>query len=88
MEIFHIMKIIKPPNRMHFQAMADKSPRIQPPLSMSAAGQLVWHQTVDALPSNWFAAGHSAMLPSTAVALCRWLTDPAFWGLVGGITRH
>ena len=28
------------------------------------------------------------MEPSTAAALCRWLGDPAFWGLVGGITRH
>lgn len=26
--------------------------------------------------------------PSTAAALCRWLADPAFWGLVGGITKH
>lgn len=26
--------------------------------------------------------------PGTAAALCRWLADPAFWGLVGGITRH
>jgi hypothetical protein len=29
-----------------------------------------------------------ALQPSTAVALCRWLTDPTFWGLVGGITKH
>ena len=26
--------------------------------------------------------------PSTAAALCRWLADPAFWGLVGNITQH
>ena len=26
--------------------------------------------------------------PATAAALCRWLADPAFWGLVGGITQH
>ena len=26
--------------------------------------------------------------PSTAAALCRWLADPSFWGLVGNITRH
>jgi hypothetical protein len=30
----------------------------------------------------------SAMKPSTAAALCRWLTDPAFWTLVAGITTH
>ena len=26
--------------------------------------------------------------PSTAAALCRWLADPSFWGLVGNINRH
>jgi hypothetical protein len=26
--------------------------------------------------------------PATAAALCRWLADPAFWGMVGGISRH
>lgn len=26
--------------------------------------------------------------PSTAAALCRWLADPSFWGVVGGINRH
>ena len=30
----------------------------------------------------------NTMQPATAAALCRWLADPAFWGLVGGITRH
>ena len=29
-----------------------------------------------------------AMQPATAAALCRWLADPAFWGMVGGINRH
>lgn len=28
------------------------------------------------------------MQPSTAAALCRWLVDPAFWGLVGNVTTH
>ena len=55
---------MKSPYRMYFAAMADKSPRIQPTQTMSAAGQRVWHQTVDALPSSWFAAEHSAMLVS------------------------
>jgi hypothetical protein len=64
MEGFHFMKVTqhKQPSRMHFAAMADKSPRIQPPSSLSAASQLVWHQTVDALPSSWFAIEHIAML--------------------------
>jgi len=26
--------------------------------------------------------------PSTAAALCRWLADPAFWSMVGGVGRH
>jgi hypothetical protein len=30
----------------------------------------------------------NSMPPSTAAALCRWLTDPAFWCVVGGITKH
>ena len=29
-----------------------------------------------------------AMAPKTAAALCRWLRDPSFWGLVAGVTRH
>jgi len=29
-----------------------------------------------------------AMSPSTAAALCRWLSDPTFWSLASGITRH
>lgn len=28
------------------------------------------------------------MTPHTAAALCRWLGDPSFWGLVSGVTRH
>jgi hypothetical protein len=30
----------------------------------------------------------NTMKPSTAAALCRWLTDPVFWTLVAGITTH
>jgi hypothetical protein len=30
----------------------------------------------------------NTMQPSTAAALCRWLADPSFWGLVGNITWH
>lgn len=29
-----------------------------------------------------------SMHPATAAALCRWLSDPAFWGLVCSVTRH
>ena len=30
----------------------------------------------------------NTMTPSTAAALCRWLSDPSFWGLVGNITKN
>jgi hypothetical protein len=30
----------------------------------------------------------NTMKPSTAAALCRWIADPSFWGVVGGITRQ
>ena len=30
----------------------------------------------------------NTMTPSTAAALCRWLADPSFWGLVGNVTQH
>ena len=30
----------------------------------------------------------NTMTPSTAAALCRWLADPSFWGMVGGISKH
>ena len=30
----------------------------------------------------------NTMQPSTAAALCRWLTDPSFWGLVSNVTIH
>ncbi len=29
-----------------------------------------------------------SMTPSTAAALCRWVADPAFWAVVGGVTKH
>ena len=28
------------------------------------------------------------MHPNTAAALCRWLADPSFWCVVGGISKH
>jgi len=30
----------------------------------------------------------NTMQPSTAAALCRWLIDPSFWGLVSNVTTH
>lgn len=56
------MKTYKQPNLMHFRAMADKIPRLQPPAVMPATQQAIWHQTVDNLPSDWFAAEQVPML--------------------------
>ena len=30
----------------------------------------------------------NTMHPNTAAALCRWVTAPAFWTLVAGVTKH
>ena len=30
----------------------------------------------------------NTMQPRTAAALCRWLADPSFWGLVSNVTTH
>jgi hypothetical protein len=30
----------------------------------------------------------SEMQPNTAAALCRWIVDPEFWGVVGSISKH
>ena len=30
----------------------------------------------------------NTLQPSTAAALCRWLIDPSFWGLVSNVTTH
>ena len=30
----------------------------------------------------------NTLQPSTAAALCRWLADPSFWGLVSNVTQH
>jgi len=63
MEKFHIMKLVKQPNRMHFEAMADrKIARMKPPVELGTAQKLIWKQTVDALPSDWFAPEQTPML--------------------------
>lgn len=48
---------------MHFRGMQDiKNPRLQPPDSLNDAQKLVWHQTVDALPSDWFTTEQTAII--------------------------
>lgn len=54
---------VKQPSRMHFKAMVDaKNPRLQPPPELGAAQTLIWRQTVDALPSDWFAPEQAPLL--------------------------
>ena len=53
----------KQPSRLHFAMLADKkTPRIKPPATLSDAQRAVWKQTVDALPSDWFAAEQTPLL--------------------------
>lgn len=62
---------VKQPNLMHFRAMADKkNPRLQPPPELGTAQQAIWHQTVDSLPSDWFAPEQTPIL----VAYCNHAT--------------
>lgn len=50
-------------NRMHFAAMADKkNARLQPPIELGTAQKLIWQQTVNALPSDWFALEQTPIL--------------------------
>jgi hypothetical protein len=76
----------KQPNLMHFKALADKkSPRLQPPADLGAAQQQIWHQTVNALPSDWFGGeqvpiltaycNHTARLAQLEQAIAK-LADP------------
>ena len=67
-------------NRMHFAGLADKNKvRLQPPENLGTAQKSIWQQTVNALPSDWFATeqtpilsaycGHCARLAQVEVAL-------------------
>lgn len=54
---------MKKPTLTHFRAMADRGkPRIQPPETLSDAQKLIWHQTVDNLPDDWFSLEQTPML--------------------------
>lgn len=80
------MKTVKSPNLMHFRALADKkNPRIKPPAELGEAQQKIWFQTVNALPSDWFAneqipiltayCNHAARLAQLEAAMAN-LSDP------------
>jgi len=54
---------MKKPTLTHFRAMADrKNPRIQPPETLNDAQKLIWYQTVDNLPDDWFGLEQTSML--------------------------
>jgi len=54
---------MKKPTLTHFRAMADRGkPRLQPPESLNDAQKLIWHQTVDNLPDDWFGLEQTPML--------------------------
>lgn len=54
---------MKKPSLLHFKAMADRvNPRLQPPEILSDAQKLIWHQTVDNLPADWFSLEQTPML--------------------------
>jgi len=67
--------------RLHAKAMQDLSKqRLQPPNDLPEAQRLVWHETVDFLPPDWFAreqiplliayVNHVVRLAKLEAALC------------------
>ena len=54
---------MKKPSRLHFKAMTDRAnPRLQPPEILNDAQRVIWHQTVDNLPADWFSLEQTPML--------------------------
>jgi len=54
---------MKKPSLLHFKAMTDRAtPRLQPPESLNDAQRVIWHQTVDNLPADWFSLEQTPML--------------------------
>lgn len=71
------------------KATIRKSKKIEPDLVdalavKEAAGALL---RLEGQPGEQIALVNR-MHPNTAAALCRWLADPAFWSMVGGISKH
>jgi hypothetical protein len=59
---------MKKPTLLHFKALADRAnPRLQPPDTLNDAQKVIWHQTVDNLPDDWFSLEQTPML----VAYCQ-----------------
>lgn len=77
------LKNLFPPNIIR-QAEKLEPERVDALAVKEAAGALL---RLKGQPSKQVALVNT-MKPSTAAALCRWLTDPVFWTLVAGITTH
>ena len=83
MSIQSELKNLFPPNIIR-QSKRLKPERVDALAVNKAAGALL---RLKGKPSEQVALVNT-MTPSTAAALCRWLADPAFWCMVGGITKH
>jgi hypothetical protein len=77
------LKALFPPNIIR-QAERLNPDRVDALAVNEAAGALL---RLKGKPSEQVALVNM-MNPVTAAALCRWLADPAFWGVVSGITQH
>ena len=77
------LKNLFPPNIIR-QASKLEPERVDALAVNKAAGALL---RLKGKPSEQVALVNT-MQPSTAAALCRWLIDPSFWGLVSNVTQH
>ena len=83
MSIQSELKNLFPPNIIR-QSKRLKPERVDALAVNKAAGALL---RLKGKPSEQVALVNT-LQPSTAAALCRWLTDPSFWCLVSNVTTH
>lgn len=83
MSIQSELKILFPPNIIR-QSRRLEPERVDALAVNKAAGALLRLKG----KSSEQVALVNTLQPSTAAALCRWLIDPAFWGLVSNVTWH
>lgn len=83
MSIQSELKNLFPPNVIR-QSRRLKPDRVDALAVSKAAGALL---RLKGRPTEQ-AALINTMQPNTAAALCRWLIDPSFWGLVINVTTH
>ena len=83
MSIQSELKNLFPPNII-MQSKRLKPERVDALAVNKAAGALL---RLKGKPTEQVALVNT-LQPSTAAALCRWLIDPSFWGLVSNVTTH